>query len=165
MDGGAGGSVQLLVSTPAPALGKMFCRSCFLTMNFPFMNEWMKRNEWRVVDQRTTDVPSLQYIFNMHVNSKLGRQHTKAPLAAALSPFMSWLYHPPHDVNDVMCEGWPYHRGLRPLLFSNSGLPQEPDKCKCCETGPTVFRPYPRRLESLTVCRCHYKGSTFFSFI
>ena len=26
------------------------------------------------------------------VNSELGRQHTKAPLAAALSPFMSLLY-------------------------------------------------------------------------
>ena len=24
-------------------------------------------------------------------------------------------------------------------------------------------RPYPKRLESLTVCRCHYKGSTFSS--
>ena len=36
---------------------------------------------------------------------------------------------------------------------------------KCCETGPTGFRPYPRRLESLTICRCRYKGSTFFSVI
>ena len=36
---------------------------------------------------------------------------------------------------------------------------------KDCETGPTVLRPYPRRLESLTICRCHYKGSTFFSVI
>ena len=34
---------------------------------------------------------------------------------------------------------------------------------KGCETRPTVYRPYPRRLESLTICRCHYKGSTFFS--
>ena len=45
-------------------------------------------------------------------------------------------------------------------------VPQEPDKCKCCETGPTVFFVLiPRRLESLTVCWCHYKGSTFFSVI
>ena len=35
-----------------------------------------------------------------------------------------WAYctHPTHDVNDVMCEGWPHHRVLRPLLFSNSGV-------------------------------------------
>ena len=25
-----------------------------------------------------------------------------------------------------------------------------------CQKGPTVYRPYPRRLESLIVCRCHY---------
>ena len=31
--------------------------------------------------------------------------------------------------------------------------------CSGCETGPMVFHPYPRRLESLTVCRSHYKGS------
>ena len=35
--------------------------------------------------------------------------------------------------------------------------PTRTSQWKCCETGPTVFRPYPRRLESLTIYRCHYK--------
>ena len=43
--------------------------------------------------------------------------------------------------------------------------PSRTDEWNCCETGPTVFRPYPRRSESLTVCRFHYKGGTFFPVI
>ena len=32
-----------------------------------------------------------------------------------------------------------------------------------CETGPTVYSPFPRRLERLTIFGCNYKGSTFSS--
>ena len=34
-----------------------------------------------------------------------------------------------------------------------------------CETVPTAYSPYPRRIESLTICGCKYKGSTFSSVI
>ena len=96
------------------------------------------------------------------MNSKLGRQHTKAPLAAT----------PTHDVNDVMCcvkidntTG-----STSPTLFEERCgffyVPQEPGMCKCCATDIQYsFRPYPRRLERLIICKCHYKGSTFFSVI
>ena len=44
-------------------------------------------------------------------------------------------------------------------------VPQESKQRKSCDTGPIVFRPYPRRLEILTICRCHNKGSTFSSIV
>ena len=71
--------------------------------------------------------------------------------------------------NPTTRKGWPHHRGLRPLLFSNSDVgsftSHKNKSMRVLSDGPTVFRPYPRRLESLTICRCHYKGSTFFSVI
>ena len=36
---------------------------------------------------------------------------------------------------------------------------------KDCETGPPAYSHYPRRLESLTICWCNYKGNTFYSVI
>ena len=71
--------------------------------------------------------------------------------------------------DDVSYEDRPQHRELRPLLFSNSGGSLTSHRViymnKVCETGPPVYRPYPRRLESLIICRCHYKDSTFSSVI
>ena len=46
------------------------------------------------------------------MNSTLGRQHTKAPLAAALSPFMSLLYPP-----TPRCEWCDVWRFTVPLFF------------------------------------------------
>ena len=43
--------------------------------------------------------------------------------------------------------------------------PTRTNQWKCCKTGPTVFRPYLRILESLTVYRCHCKDGTFSSVI
>ena len=94
-------------------------------------------NEWRVVDERTTDVPYLQYIFNMwKVCSDVSIQ--KAPLTAALSPFMSLLY-PPNPWCE-WCDVWRLTTtpgSTSPTLFQQwcgfFYVLQEPNKCKCCE--------------------------------
>ena len=80
------------------------------------MNEWMKSLGGE--DNRRA---LLQYIFNMWTVSSgvsIQGRHCQ-PLSVHL-----WGYctHPTDDENDVICEGWPQHRGLHPLLFSNSGM-------------------------------------------
>ena len=66
-------------------------------------------------------------------------------------------------------EDRPQHRELRALLLATSVWvllrPTGLLTFKDCETGPPAYRPYSRRLESLTICRCSYKGSTFSSVI
>ena len=58
----------------------------------------------------------------------------------------------------------PQHRDHPTLIRIVRGffnVPQNYQHSRSCETGPPVYRPYPRRLESLTICRWNYKGSTF----
>ena len=89
--------------------------------------------------------------FNMWtVSSDVSTQRSHwQPLSVHL-----WAYYtqPTHEVNDVMSERTT-PKSTSPT-FSEQWcgffyVPQEPDKCKCSEKGPTVFRPYPRRLENL----------------
>ena len=62
----------------------------------------------------------------------------------------------------------PQHRDHPTLFRIVRGffyVPQNYQHSRNCETGPPTYRPYPRRLESLTICRWYYKGSTFSSVI
>ena len=72
---------------------------------------------------------------------------------------MPHLTHPPFTY-----ERQPQHRDHPTLIRIVRGffnVPQNYQHSRNCETGPPVYRPYPRRLESLTICRWNYKGSTF----
>ena len=112
----------------------------------------------------------VQRIFYMHIQIRFtsyrsmgetGPQHTQVPLEAAISPLA--ISPNPMHMNEWN-KAWPQHRELHALLFANGVWvllrPTGLWTLKGCETGRTVYRPYPRRLESLAICRCHYKGST-----
>ena len=75
-----------------------------------------------------------------------------------------WPLHYPPSTWMVV----PHHRGLRLLLFTISSVGsftshKNQNSERAVRRGPMVFCPYPRRLECLTICRCHNKGSTFSS--
>ena len=79
-------------------------------------------------------------------------------LTAAIVPFFVSLLHLPNPWLE-WCVRVGHKTGAHvPCSFRTAVhlRPTRTDKFKCCETGPTVFPPYPRRLESLTVCRCHH---------
>ena len=50
------------------------------------------------------------------------------------------------------------------LVTGLCGFFSVPQLFNGCETGPPAYSPYPRRLASLTICWCNYKGTTFYSY-
>ena len=81
------------------------------------MNEWM--NEWMCIY-----IPYISHHVSWRFTillSEIGRQLVKAPLAAAISPYLISLTHPTHAWNVIETRDRPQHRELRALIFSKYG--------------------------------------------
>ena len=79
--------------------------------------EWRNEESW-MRGQQTCPLTIHFNIWTVSSDVSKQRRHWQ-PLSVHLWPYCT---HPTHDVNDVMSEGWPQHRGLRPLLFSNTDV-------------------------------------------
>ena len=75
--------------------------------------------------------------------------------------FISDLTQPMNEWNEAWLQHWDLHTVLFVTCVWLLLCPTALWTLKGCETGSTVYCPYLRRLESLTICRCHYKDSTF----
>ena len=83
--------------------------------------------------------------------SEIGRQLVKAPLAAAISPYLISLTHPTHAWNVIETRDRPQHRELRALIFSKYGG-------NCVSSCQVVYNFNHDNLEwyeDLAFCRSH----------
>ena len=64
---------------------------------------------------------------------------------AVYNSFQAWMWKPDHNTGNHVpysCEQCVGSLTSHKVIMN-----------KGCETGPTIYRPYPRRLDSLTICR------------
>ena len=89
-----------------------------------------------------------------------GKGHKRTSRSYSKVPHLT---HPPIRIRKTAtAPGSPYSfRIVRGFFY----VPHNYQHSRNYETGPPTYRPYPRRLESLTICRWYYKGSTFSSVI
>ena len=112
-------------------MGRIWCQiyfSCVIMFLHQFvwkgmeiigrMKDWMKNEESWMRGQQTCPLTIHFNMWTVSSDISIQRRHWQ-PLSVHL-----WAYctHPAHEVNDVMCEGWPQHQGLCPLLFSNCAV-------------------------------------------
>ena len=93
---------------------------------------------------RTTLFKGVNFHWNARKRTRKSQPHVCAGVFQ-LCP------HPVHKCRRYVCKDRTPHRELRVLLFTNSGWDLY-HPTSLCETWPTVYRPYPRRLVSLTIC-------------
>ena len=77
-----------------------------------------------------------------------GKGHKRTSRSYSKVPHLT---HPPIRIRKTAtAPGSPYSfRIVRGFFY----VPQNYQHSRNCETGPPTYRPYPRRLESLTICR------------
>ena len=77
-----------------------------------------------------------------------GKGHKRTSRSYSKVPHLT---HPPIRIRKTAtAPGPPYSfRIVRGFFY----VPQNYQHSRNCETGPPTYRPYPRRLESLTICR------------
>jgi len=127
------------------------------SITFLFEHTGVRQSSTTVMQMRPA-VPILQHLFNHFHHMVWNTQQSGLQFKCVLTdnpPIPRYVGHTagvyvPYSFRTVV---WVLLR------------PTRTNQWKCCETGPTVFRPYLRIIESLTVYRCHCKGSTFSSVI
>ena len=122
------------------------------TNNNRVNNKTINAEAWKNFWKMTIYTLRHTYIFTLFTGS---HYDTWRRIMRLFGPILrSLLTDNPHSPGKVTLATLPLPTSL--TLFEQwcgfFYVPHEPDQWKCCEPRPTAFRPYQRRLESLTVC-------------